>query len=394
MIFQTLDEKQECVGIYYGDELIFNQPLPENLSHTWSYSAFLADLDVEYAKLYCGSQTLDDVCPESLKDQWDDVKERLLAFHKSLRTAKIDLSQNCFYDLVPQRFLIEYCYVRNLITDWVFQNFEKPKNYDYMLDLTREIDRIKHTKLKINLKELNMAKRSHRDFSKKIQKTKPYCHFNINGTRTGRLTTTKTSFPILTFKHEYRSILKPNNDFFVELDFNAAEIRTLLSLQNKPQPQEDIHEWNIKNVFSGKETREEAKQRIFAWLYNPESTDYACEKAYDRKNILTKYFSGDKIINAFGTEIESEKRTALNYIIQSTCAENVLRQMIKVSKALQGSKSYVAFPIHDSIVIDFSMEDGDKLKELVKIFSQTELGDFKVNIRAGKDFGSLKDIEV
>ena len=68
--------------------------------------------------------------------------------------------------------------------------------------------------------------------------------------------------------------------------------------------------------------------------------------------------------------------------------------MIKVSKALRGSKSYVAFPIHDSIVIDFSMEDGDKLKELVKIFSQTELGDFKVNIRAGKDFGSLKDIEV
>jgi len=40
------------------------------------------------------------------------------------------------------------------------------------------------------------------------------------------------------------------------------------------------------------------------------------------------------------------------------------------------------------------MEDGDKLKELVKIFSQTELGDFMVNIRAGKDFGSLKDIEV
>jgi hypothetical protein len=317
LLFQTLDEKQECVGIYLGDELIFNQPLPENLSHTWSYSAFLSDRQVEYAKLYCGSQTLDQVCPEQLKDQWQDIKERLQAFHKSLRTARVDLAQNCFFDLVPQRFLIEYCYTKNMITDWVFQNFERPKNYDYMLDLTKEIDRIRHTKLKISLKELNMTKRSHRDFSKKVQKTMPYCHFNINGTRTGRLTTTKTSFPILTFKHEYRSILKPNNDFFVELDFNAAEIRTLLSLQGKPQPQEDIHEWNIKNVFSGKETREEAKQRIFAWLYNPESTDYACERAYDRKNILTKYFSGDKIINAFGTEIESEKRTALNYIIQA-----------------------------------------------------------------------------
>jgi DNA polymerase I-like protein with 3'-5' exonuclease and polymerase domains len=92
--------------------------------------------------------------------------------------------------------------------------------------------------------------------------------------------------------------------------------------------------------------------------------------------------------------IPSAERTALNYIIQSTCAENVLRQMIKISNYLKGSKSYVAFPIHDSIVLDLSVEDKERLPELLNIFSNTELGKFKVNVSVGTNFGNLKKLEV
>jgi hypothetical protein len=46
----------------------------------------------------------------------------------------------------------------------------------------------------------------------------------------------------------------------LEFDFNAAELRVLLGLLEKEQPQQDIHEWNINNVYRGLITREDAKK--------------------------------------------------------------------------------------------------------------------------------------
>ena len=392
MQFQTLDDKKECVGIYCEGVLHFNEELPADLNRTWSYSAFLEDRDVEYAKLYCGGKSLDDVCPEALRDRWEHVKKRFEAFVKSFNTARVSLNENCFYDLVPHKFLLEFCYVKDLICKHVFSTYKKPDNYDYLLGLTRELETIRHRKLKIEKKNLSMAKTKHRRFLKKMRDISPYCKFNLMGTKTGRLTTFKNSFPILTLDKELRPAMVPHNDYYVELDFNAAELRTLLALQGKSQPQEDMHLWNINNIFSGQGTRDEAKKRIFAWLYNPQSHDDACNRFYDRDTVLREYYDSEHVTTIFGKKIPSEERTALNYIIQSTCAENVLRQMVKVAQLLKDAKSFIAFPIHDSIVIDFALEDSALLKEVVETFASTDLGKFVVNISAGPNFGQLQKI--
>jgi len=393
LLFQTLDDKKDCVGIYYG-ELLFNQELPDDLSHTWSYSGFLKGREIEYAKLYCGGKTLDMVCPEALKDRYKRSSDKLRAFVKSFMTARVSLDENCFFDLVPQRFLEEFCQVKNYICEHVFENYERPKNYDYLVSLTEIIEDIKYRSLNLNPKNLSMFKADHRKFSQNLNQIEHSCKFNIHGTKTGRLTTVPKSFPILTLKKELRCVVKPHNDYFVELDFNAAELRTLLALQGKSQPIGDIHEWNIKNIFQDSITRDEAKKRIFAWLYNPESEDHRCEHTYNRESVVQKYFTQGQVKTFWDKVIPSEERTALNYIIQSTCAENVLRQMIKVSNYLKGCKSYVAFPIHDSIVLDLSKEDKERLPEIIDIFSNTALGKFKVNVGAGINFGNLERLKI
>ncbi len=394
MLFQTLDFKEDCAGIYFDGELRFDETLSPSLSHTWSYSGFLQDREIEYAQLYCGGLTIREACPSHLIDRWGDIEEKLKAFIKSFHTARVSLNKNCFFDLVPQKFLLEMCYTKDLICRHIFDNYEKPSNYDYQLSLVKAINKIKYQKLNINPKALSLYKSKHRKFAQTLGNFEPYCKFNIDGTRTGRLTTSKRSFPILTLDKELRSIVVPQNDYFVELDFNAAEIRTLLALQGKAQPQEDVHDWNIKNIFQGSETRDEAKRRIFAWLYNPASSDRACEEFYDRGSIVQKYFTRGQVTTFWNKVIPSEERTALNYIIQSTCAENVLRQMIKVAEYLKGSRSFIAFPVHDSIVIDMSLDDIKKVPDLVRLFGDTELGKFLVNVSAGKTFGTLQKVEI
>ena len=395
MLFQILDDKNECVGIY-ANGVIHYETIPNDLTGTWNYAPYLDGQSVEYASLYCPSNDPGAACPDRLRDQWEDTSEKLKAFLRSFQEAKVDLNDNCFFDLTPERFLLEYCEIKNKITQHVLKNYPKPKNYDFLLDLTKLLEKIKHQKLNLDLSMLDsgLASFQSRQWKKKLASTKPYINYNIFGTKTGRLTTKKGSFPILTLPKERRKTIKPSNDWLIELDFNSAELRTLLALSGKDQPAEDLHEWNAKHVYRGLIPRSEAKQRIFAWLYNPESKDYRSNRAYDRNFVLQKYWDGEQVQTYYDRIIPADKHHALNYIIQSTTSDLFLRRAIAVNKLLEGKKSKIVFCIHDSLVIDFSDEDKDSLLNIVKEFSQTDFGTFKVNIQAGKNFGEMKEMKL
>jgi len=184
----------------------------------------------------------------------------------------------------------------------------------------------------------------------------------------------------------------PNNDWFVELDFNAAEIRTLFSLANMAQPTADIHQFNIDNVFSTRLNRDNAKRRFFAWLYNPQSNDEELENFYNRTKILDKYYKDGYIKTPFGREIKCDDFHALNYLLQSTSSDNCLDRANKIRKLLSGRKTNIAFMLHDCVVLDFSEADAHLLPKIKEIFGDTRLGKFKINIKAGKTYGSLENL--
>ena len=115
MYFQTLDDKGECVGVYKDGEIYFKD-LPKGLKRTWKYAEYLQEDGVEYASLLCGSRSIGGVCPNHLIDDWVTVEAKLKAFYRSFVLAKVDMNENCFFDLVPRPFLVEYCEIRNKIT--------------------------------------------------------------------------------------------------------------------------------------------------------------------------------------------------------------------------------------------------------------------------------------
>ena len=393
MLFQTLDDKEDCVSVYVGGEMM--PYLPPDISRTWSYSNFLIDKDVDYAQIYCGGQSLNDVCPVHLLPIWQKIHDSLKAYYRSFSTSKISLNENCFFDMVPKRFLMEYCEVKNEICEWVFQKYDRPANYNLLVNAQKVISDMKYRQLNIDVSYMkkHFHEKKARDLMQEYSKREAYCDFNLFGSKTGRLATMPNSFPIHNLKKEYRGMINCNNDFFIELDYNAAEARVVLGLMGKEQPGQDIHEWHASTIYRGLLTRNDAKTRFFSWLYNPESEDYLSNREYDRQSLLREYYKNSKISTVFDRSINCDKAHAFNYLIQSTCADMVLEKMYNVFDLLRDRKSYIAFTLHDSIIIDFSSKDKDLLPFILTEFQNTRFGRFKISVHAGENYGNLKKIK-
>ena len=400
MLFQTLDDKGECVGIYHNGELLFDlDKFPQDLTRTWSYTSFLEGYrGVDYAELYAFGKSLDEACPEHLKEQWRDLRTKRSALIRSLAISKINLQENCLFDVLPPWFLKKYCEVKNQISDYVIESRPKPPNYKHLFSVAKMLAEIKEQKLNISIAGLKKEPPTPAvaNLMKKVNSCAPYVYYNQFGTITGRLTTRPATFPILTLKKEYRSILKPTNDFFLELDFNGAEIRVLLGLLGLEQPQEDVHQWNIENVFDNELDRPSAKETFFAWLYGSHSPKLAkyvnrLNKNYDKDTLVNDHWDGEYIRTPFARDIKSDQHHALNYLIQSTAADLALEQAVKIRDLIRGRKTKIAFIIHDSVVLDFCSEDKELFNELGSLMGDTRFGKFLVSANIGKNFADLKE---
>ena len=404
MIFQTLDEKSACVGIYVDGQLHFDpDSFPTNLTATWKYAPYLADKDIEYASLYLQGGTIKEHIPEYLEEDWHDVSQRLRAFQRSLSIAQVNTFENCFFDLVPERFLVEYCEAKNKITQHILKTVPRPKRYNFLKHISILIEEISNRPVSIDKRGISsyLGNPKLKNQATALLQNEPHVKYKQFGTRTGRLSSEPKTFPILTINKELRSCILPTNDYFVELDFNGAEVRTLLGLLGKEQPAGDVHDYHLQEIFTSLTSRPEAKVAFFAWLYgSKQSTNPTAikllEKFYEKDKLLDKWWVDNKITTPYGKEIEDVSRHhALNYLVQSTAAELTLKQALKINYVLSKySGSSIAFLIHDAIVIDMKKEDVHLLTMLEELMASTNFGKFGVNIKKGTSLGSLRKITV
>ena len=395
MLFQLLDTKAECIG-YYADNTMNFDTAPPTTGATWEYRRSLGQGPYELGRIYANGVTLTEACPPELKPSWDKIKTTLKACLKAFNTSRLSLIENCFYDVVPEYFLFQYLDLKNRITQHVLDEYERPANYDSTYNLVEMLGDIRTRPIGIDIGPIQHLLSSVRgkNFHRMLRTTKLICDYNPWGTVTGRLASNPNTFPILTMNKEFRACVKPQNDWFIELDFNAAELRTLLALTGTEQPKNDIHDWNVKNIFDSKLTREEAKVKTFAWLYSNKENKQL-ERLYNKDLVRNKYWDGLKIETDYDRIIENvDEHHALNYIVQSTTIDMVHEQAYKVYELLRGRKSHIAFLIHDAVYIDLADEDRKELLNLLDTFRKTRYDMFKVNVSAGKNLGDMKELKL
>ena len=391
MIFQILDDKEDCLGIFAGDKFYYGK-LKRSFEKTWDWSPHLSDDDYEYARIWCGGKTLEEACPEHLVERLSVRKRKIRNFIKAVANAKIDLNEICLFEVVPEQALNHWCKIKNEICEYVFKNYTRPANHKFMIDLSKLVHEISQKPILLNENRLfNYQKTDYKAKSlwKSFGGKTPYISYDIYGSVTGRLTTKPNSFPILNLKKDIADVVVPKNNVFVQFDFNGAEIRTLLSLSGEPQPQEDIHEFN-SNIL--KCSREEAKKKFFAWFYNPNKKNTELSEIYKRNEVKEKYYNNGIVETPFGRKIECDDFHSFNYLLQSTSSDNCLAQAIKISKFLTGRKSFVHSVVHDSVTIDFHRDDKDIIHQIKQIFEDTRLGLFKSSMHLGKDYKNMEEV--
>ena len=373
---------------FYQDQFV--QSLPEGDKATWFFDNI--DMDSFYVQSVA-NQKVEDYLPYMELGEWSKINNKFISQKKALKTCNIH--DEDMLSLLPESLVKEYYSFLNKATE-SFVKTNKVNSFNmHVSRVACLIEKIKTQRVRANFNNLTDAEEKNprnKRILRKIKEGRRIIDYDVLGSKTGRLTNKSDSIPILTLKKELRSIIQPQNDLFAEFDYNAAEARVLLALCGVEQPEDDIHDWNIQNVFRGLGTREEAKVRLFSWLYNPNSDDHLLNRAYDRKRVLKEYYDGKVVKNIFGREIESDDFHALNYLIQSTCADLVLEQAVKLDNFLNGRKSKIAFIVHDSIVVDITKEDFNMMTAMLNCFADTRLGKFKVNISGGKTFGDMRKI--
>ena len=374
-IVQALDIENNCFGVFCAGSLYYKD-LHEIIKETniaWKHTPLLAEDEDKYTYLNIFLKGRELAEYSDNPSLLESAEALLNAQKKAAITSKVDFSDMCFFDLVPDHLFYKWFSLRDQALNSVLKSIDKPSDYDIL-----------H---KIHVLTSSISKRGLR-VNKAIEKIK----YDIFSSATGRMTTERGSFPILNISKEERVGITPKNDMFLELDLNGAEIRTLLALSGKQQPNHDIHEYN-KEVLTGGSTRKETKARFFAWLYNPEAVDKDLEKLYN-KNAYREFYEEGYITTPFGRKLEVDERRALNYLTQSTTSDIVLENAYKIMKFLKGKRSFVAFTMHDSVVLDFCKEEHGLVNEIKDIFETNMFGRFLSTVNIGKNYGNLKEITI
>ena len=96
MVFQILDDKRDCRGIYADGEFIYDE-VPDHADHTWAYSDFLRDKNIQYGYLWSLGKSLREACPGHLKQRLDTTENKIKSHFKAFSLAKINFEDVCFY---------------------------------------------------------------------------------------------------------------------------------------------------------------------------------------------------------------------------------------------------------------------------------------------------------
>lgn len=220
-----------------------------------------------------------------------------------------------------------------------------------------------------------------------IQDNIVYTSYNLNNI-TSRPTNAFNSinFAAIPKAPEFRKAIIPQNDYFVEFDFDGYHLRLLCEQIGYELTEESAHIQLARLYFGKDEISEEeyakAKQTNFHAIYGKIPPEFAFleifEKIQNYINSLWKQFNEQGYVEdpisgkRFTKQLpDMHPQKLMNYMMQSLETSRNILILKDVLMFLQNKKTKIALYTYDAIVFDFKKEDGKQvLEDLQKILEQ------------------------
>jgi len=231
-----------------------------------------------------------------------------------------------------------------------------------------------------------------------IRDSRVYSCYNLYNI-TSRPTNAFNSINFLAFNKENssRTAFIPENDAFVEFDFDGYHLRLVANLMNLELPQDQsVHEYLGKQYFDKSELTpeeyQESKKITFRQMYNGVEEEYkqiplfehiaefvkAMWEEYKRVGYTTLP-NGRKIVQE-----NANPQKLFNYYIQCLETVNNVKKLSKLKEYLQNKQSKVLLVVYDSILIDYSADDGKRtLSDIKNILEEDR---YRVKAKKGHNY--------
>ena len=231
-----------------------------------------------------------------------------------------------------------------------------------------------------------------------LRDSRVYSSYNLYNI-TSRPTNAFNSINFLAFNKENhsRTAFIPQNDAFVEFDFDGYHLRLVANLMHLELPQDQsVHEYLGKQYFGKNELTpeeyQESKKITFRQMYNGVEDEYkhiplfehvaefvqAMWEEYKRVGYTTLP-NGRKIVQE-----NANPQKLFNYYIQCLETVNNVKKLSKLKEYLQNKQSNVLLVVYDSILIDYSAEDGKGTLSHIKDILEAER--FRVKAKKGHNY--------
>jgi len=226
-----------------------------------------------------------------------------------------------------------------------------------------------------------------------ISSSRIYTQYNLY-TTTSRPSNTfnNINFAALNKDNGERKCYKPENDVFIEIDFQGYHPRLIGELVEFEFPK-DKNTYEYLGEILGV-SKQEAKELTFKQLYGGVWNEYQNKPFFKQVNMFidsiwdtyqygNSYSSANKIFIRGDENIARNK--LFNYIVQSyeTSTNVQLLRSVLDYLDLENKKTKLVLYTYDAFLFDYSKEDGNIISDLTKIL------EYPVSIKQGKSYHGL-----